>query len=247
MGSLWHELTNRRSDEKTISYVECHDQAIVGSKTMIFQLIDAAMYTDMRISDKNAYIDRGIALHKMMRLATLATAGHGYLNFMGNEYGHPEWVDFPREGNGWSYKYAKRQWHLRDDQGLKYHYLADFDRAMLEIIGRSKTIFASKPQFVYVHEDNKILVFERADHLFLFNFDPSRSYTDYALEVSPGEYKLILDTDESKFGGQNRLSPEQTFFSHPDRIENVPRLCIKVYLPCRSAIVLQKCTPKNKT
>ncbi len=246
MGELWYELTNRRSDEQTISYVECHDQAIVGSKTMIFQLIDAAMYTDMRVSDKNAYIYRGIALHKMMRLATLATAGHGYLNFMGNEYGHPEWVDFPREGNGWSYKYARRQWHLRDDTGLKYHYLADFDREMLEMIGRSKTIFAARPQFIYVHEDNKILVFERAGHLFLFNFSPSRSYTDYAIEVPPGEYRLVLDTDESRFGGQNRLSPGQIFFTHPGRIGNSPKLCIKVYLPCRSALVLEKCSMKKR-
>jgi 1,4-alpha-glucan branching enzyme len=240
MGEMWYELTNRRTDERTISYVECHDQSIVGSKTMIFELIDAAMYTDMRVTDQNAYIDRGIALHKMMRLTTLAAAGHGYLNFMGNEFGHPEWVDFPREGNGWSYKYAKRQWHLRDDQNLKYHYLADFDKVMIQLANKAKIIFHKPPHLIHIHEDNKILVFERCGFLFLFNFHPSKSFTDYAIEVPPGKYILMLDTDESRFGGQNRLVPQQAYFTCPEFIEGSTRLCIKVYLPCRSAMVLKK-------
>ncbi|MDD4869994.1 MAG: alpha amylase C-terminal domain-containing protein [Kiritimatiellae bacterium] len=247
MGELWHELTNRRADECTISYVECHDQSIVGSKTMIFELIDAAMYTDMRVSDQNAYIDRGIALHKMMRLATLAAAGHGYLNFMGNEFGHPEWVDFPREGNGWSYKYAKRQWHLRDDPNLKYHFMADFDRAMLELARKFKIVFNEIPHLVHIHEDDKVLVFERDGLLFLFNFDPSRSYTDYAIDAPPGEYILIFDTDESRFGGQNRIVPDQTYFTCPIMTKNSPRLCIKLYLPCRSGLVLKKLSRKGTT
>jgi len=239
IGTLWHELTNRRADEQTISYVECHDQSIVGSKTMIFELIDAPMYTDMRVSDQNAYIDRGVALHKMIRLATLATAGNGYLNFMGNEFGHPEWVDFPREGNGWSYKYAKRQWHLLDDKNLRYHYLADFDRAMLDLAGKH-LVFSEEQRLMHIHEDDKILAFERGGFLFIFNFNASRSFTDYTITASPGEYVLLLNTDETRFGGQNRLVPDQHYFASPDKMPKPDRHLVKVYVPCRSALVLRQ-------
>ena len=240
MGTLWHELTNRRVDERTISYVECHDQAIVGSKTMIFQLVDAAMYTDMRVTDQNMLIDRGTALHKMMRLATLATAGHGYLNFMGNEFGHPEWVDFPREGNGWSYKYARRQWHLLDDKNLKYHFLADFDRAMLDLVKKDQTLYSEKPRLVCIHEDDKILAFERDGFIFLFNFNTTRSFTDYGIGIPPGEYALLLDTDMPAFGGQNRLAPGQRYVSQPGFAGNPKDHYIQVYLPCRTALVLKR-------
>ncbi len=128
---LWHELTNRRAEEKTISYAESHDQALVGDQSLIFRLIGADMYDHMQVDDQNIRVDRGMALHKMIRLITLATAGDGYLNFMGNEFGHPEWIDFPREGNDWSYHYARRQWHLADDHNLKYQFCARFDRDMI--------------------------------------------------------------------------------------------------------------------
>ena len=110
--SIFWEVKNRRPDEKTISYCESHDQALVGDKTIIFRLIDADMYWHFAKKDVNDIVQRGIALHKMIRLVTAAAINGGYLNFMGNEFGHPEWIDFPREGNGWSYKYARRQWNL---------------------------------------------------------------------------------------------------------------------------------------
>jgi len=244
MGELWHELTNRRSDERTVSYVECHDQSIVGSKTMIFELIDAAMYTDMRVTDQNLYIDRGIALHKMMRLATLSTAGHGYLNFMGNEFGHPEWVDFPREGNGWSYKYARRQWHLRDDLLLKYHFLADFDRAMLGLAADYSTHYAERPRLLCIHEDDKVIAFERGILLFIFNFNASKSFTDYAIKVPPGEYALLLDTDHPRFGGQSRVAPEQHYFAVTEEKDNEVRHRLQVYIPSRTALVLKQLPTK---
>ncbi len=126
IGYIRHELTNRRKEEKSISYAESHDQAIVGDKTIIHQLINSAIYTHMRIEDEHPGVSRGIALHKMIRFITLATAGNGYLNFMGNEFGHPEWIDFPREGNNWSFHFARRQWHLADDPDLKYQFLCPF-------------------------------------------------------------------------------------------------------------------------
>jgi len=240
IGYLWHELTNRRSDERTIGYCECHDQAIVGGKTIVFQLIDAAMYTAMRIEDEDLSVDRGIALHKMVRLATLATAGHGYLNFIGNEFGHPEWVDFPREGNAWSYRYARRQWHLRDDPGLKYGFLADFDRAMMELVKRAGLLDVGEPRLVALHGDDKVLAFERGSFVFVLNFHPSRSYTGYGLDVPSGSYALALDSDEARFGGHARLSPSQVYpTSAPATAEGEPHR-IELYLPSRTALVLER-------
>lgn len=131
-------MTNKRDDEHTISYAESHDQALVGDKTLIFRMVDKEMYTSMSVFEQNMVVDRGIALHKMIRLLTITTAGDGYLNFMGNEWGHPEWIDFPREGNNWSYEHARRQWHLMEDPTLRYHFLNDFDKAMLKLVKREK-------------------------------------------------------------------------------------------------------------
>ena len=237
MGGLRHELTNHRHDEKTISYSESHDQALVGDQTLIFRLIERDMYDHMSVDRRNLRVDRGLALHKMIRLATLATAGHGYLNFMGNEFGHPEWIDFPREGNNWSYHYARRQWHLRDDPHLVYHYLADFDRAMLELAGSFKLLEHRHIKIVCEHCDDKVLAFARANLLFIFNFHPQKSYTDYALEAHAKQYRLILDTDASCFGGHNRLQANQSFFAHADPNG---RVIIKTYLPSRAALVLYR-------
>lgn len=236
---LWHELTNRRGDERTISYTESHDQALVGGKTMMFELADADMYTGMALHAQSLAVDRGLALHKMARLATLATAGDGYLNFMGNEFGHPEWIDFPREGNGWSYRHARRQWSLRDDPNLKYHFLADFDKAMLGLAG-AKGFAAAVPRRLFLSESDKIFAFERGGLFFLFNFHPASSVTDYPIEALPGEYVLALDTDEARFGGQGRLAPGQRCFTQPAVSGNTLRHCLKVYLPCRTAAVLNR-------
>ena len=235
MDNLWHELTNRRGEERTISYVECHDQAIVGDKTMIFELIDADMYWHMETHKQNLQIDRGMALHKMMRLATVATCGFGYLNFMGNEFGHPEWIDFPREGNSWSYHYARRQWSLRDNGSLKYHFLADFDREMLRIVESGRIIEDDYARKVFVHCDDKILAFERGPLLFIFNFHPSRSVTDYFIDAPHCEYVHIFDSDEGRFGGFGRVAGGQRH----QATENFGRKGVRVYLPCRVAMVLR--------
>lgn len=160
MGEIWWELTNKREDEKTISYAECHDQALVGDKTLIFRLIDKEMYTSMNIDSKSIVVDRGIALHKMIRLVTIATAGDGYLTFMGNEFGHPEWIDFPRAGNGWSYKYARRQWSLCKPDYLRYKYLMNFDSDMIHLF-RKENLLAYKPELIRADEEKKVLIFRR--------------------------------------------------------------------------------------
>jgi len=239
-GELWGELTNRRSDERSITYVESHDQSIVGDKTMLFELLDTQMYTNMGIDDEHMSIVRGIALHKMMRLATIAAGADGYLNFMGNEFGHPEWIDFPREGNNWSYHYARRQWSLRDSGDLKYHFLADFDIAMLDTVASRPDVTSHRPEHLLDHFDDKILAMRRGPLVLAFNFHPTNSVVDYALEVEPGEYRLVLDTDEPRFGGQGRLVADQRYLSTPvtDGDREVNRL--QFYLPCRTALVMEK-------
>ncbi len=238
MPELWHELTNRRRDEKTISYVESHDQSIVGGQTAIFRMIERSMYDSMCVDSQNMVVERGMALHKMSRLITLATAANGYLNFMGNEFGHPEWVDFPREGNNWSYKYCRRQWSLADDANLRYHFLRDFDREMLKLIRREK-VFECLPQKILIHNKHKIIAFERGGLFFFFNFHPSHSYSDYKIEVLPGKYELLLDSDSPVFGGHGRLAPSQHFLTIPKKEGVEIRNKISLYLPCRTAIVLK--------
>ena len=199
--SIWWETTNRRADEKTISYAESHDQALVGDKTIIFRLIDADMYWHMQKDDHNFMVERGVALHKMIRLVTASTINGGYLNFMGNEFGHPEWIDFPREGNGWSHKYARRQWDLVDNMDLKYHFLGDFDREMLELIRSVKNFQSTPIQKVWDNDEDQILAYMRKDLVFVFNFNPTKSFADYGFLVPKGEYEVVLNTDANRFGG----------------------------------------------
>jgi 1,4-alpha-glucan branching enzyme len=233
MDWLWTELTNRRVEERTLSYVECHDQALVGGKSMIFELIDEAMYHGMDIESHHLTVDRGLALHKMMRMATLFTGAMGYLNFMGNEFGHPDWIDFPREGNDWSYQHARRQWSLCDRDDLHYHSLGAFDRAIIPLA--AEHIREPHTELVHLHNDNKLLVFKRDDLILCFNFHPTNSYTDYPLHVPSGSYKLRLNTDAPEFSGHGQLTPNQTYFSKSDGNNHT----IQLYLPARSALILQ--------
>ncbi len=235
MGELYHQLINKRDDEHTISYAESHDQAMVGDKTIIFRLIDKHMYSSMQITYNNIVVDRGMALHKMIRLVTIATAGDGYLNFMGNEFGHPEWIDFPREGNNWSYKYARRQWNLIDNKDLKYYQLGEFDRAMVTLINDEDTL-GNKPKQITQHASDQVLIFCRGDLLFAFNFNPIMSFTDYGFEVDKGKYEVVLNSDSSIFGGTNRNNDKLMPITQLEN--NVNKL--KLYLPSRSALVLKK-------
>ena len=240
MNWLYHELTSHRADEQVISYVESHDQALVGGKTFIFELIDKEMYYNMHLEGQNVLVDRGIALHKMARLATLSAASHGYLNFMGNEFGHPEWIDFPREGNNWSYHYARRQWSLREDPGLKYHFLADFDQAMVNLV-RDRNIIGHIPvTFRLIHDGDKVMAFERDGLVFVLNFHPSNSYTDYGVDVSPGTYRLVLNTDDPKFGGFDLVQGDQVHESIAFNDGENDRNQIKIYIPARTGFVFER-------
>ena len=242
MGEMWWQLTNKREDEKTISYAECHDQAMVGDKTIAFRLMDAQMYTSMNKDSKSLVIDRGIALHKMIRLVTMATAGNGYLTFMGNEFGHPEWIDFPREGNGWSYKYARRQWSLAEPDYLRYKYLRNFDKAMIRL-EKDNDLLASKPELLVQDEQKKILIFKRNNCIFALNFNPTASFADYGFAAPAGKYVGVLDTDENEFDGFSRIKNGEVHFTVQEKSQNGNGKydsTLYLYLPCRSAIVLKK-------
>ena len=239
--SLFWEVTNRRKDEKTISYCESHDQALVGDKTIIFRLIDADMYWHFKIGDENGVVERGIALHKMIRLLTASTINGGYLNFMGNEFGHPEWIDFPREGNGWSYKYARRQWHLVDDPTLCYHYLGDFDECMVKLMRSVKNIQKSDVIEVWHNDGDQILAFRRKDLVFVFNFNPTRSFTDYGFLVPRGAYDVVLNTDSKQFGGFGFSDDSLRHFTCADPLyAKDKKEWLKLYVPARSAVVLKR-------
>jgi 1,4-alpha-glucan branching enzyme len=242
MGEIWYELTNKRADEKTISYAECHDQALVGDKTLIFRLMDKEMYFSMNMESSNPIVDRGIALHKMIRLLTLATAGNGYLNFMGNEFGHPEWIDFPREGNGWSYQHARRQWSLAEPDYLRYRYLRNFDRDMIHLV-RKKSLLVKAPGLLVADEEKKILIFSRNNCIFAFNFNPVASFADYGFAAPAGKYKITLDTDQREFNGFERVKRGEEHFTVHVKSPNGPQNLedtLYLYLPSRCALVLEK-------
>lgn len=239
--SMFWEVTNRRQDEKTISYAESHDQALVGDKTIIFRLIDADMYWHMQKGDENYTVTRGIALHKMIRLLTATTINGGYLNFMGNEFGHPEWIDFPREGNGWSHKYARRQWNLVDNTNLTYHYLGDFDAAMLKLIKSIKGFQNTLVEEIWHQDADQILAYKRKDLVFVFNFNPKVSFTDYGFLVTPGAYDVVLNTDSPAFGGNGLADDSITHFTISDPLyKKEKKEWMKLYIPARSAMVLRK-------
>ncbi|KPK88075.1 MAG: 1,4-alpha-glucan branching protein [Bacteroides sp. SM23_62_1] len=239
ISELYYELTRKRDDEKTISYAESHDQALVGDKTIIFRLMDKEMYDYMNLSSTNLIIDRGISLHKMIRLITIATSGGGYLNFMGNEFGHPEWIDFPREGNNWSYHYARRQWNLIDHPDLRYKFLGAFDREMISLITKENILHEQWPRLITANQGDQVLFFERGLLIFAFNFNPQKSFTDYGFAVEPGKYQIVLNTDAGEFGGQGLVDTSMIFYSFPD-YSTAPRHMIKVYLPARSALVFKR-------
>ena len=243
--SIFWELTNRRADEKTISYCESHDQALVGDKTIIFRLIDKEMYWHMMDGDNDFTVERGMALHKMIRLVTLASINGGYLNFMGNEFGHPEWIDFPREGNGWSYKYARRQWDLVDREDLKYKYLNRFDNAMIGIVDKQYNFQAKPVEKLWEKDDDQVLAFKRGDLIFVFNWSPTQSFPGYGFLAPAGEYEVILDSDSPEFGGHGLIDDSVHHFTTPDPLYSpAGKGWLKMYIPARTAQVLRMVKPR---
>ena len=240
MKNLWHELTTSRPGEKRIGYVESHDQALVGDKTLIFRMADKEMYNHMNKNNQNLVIERAVALHKMIRFITISLGSEGYLNFMGNEFGHPEWIDFPREGNNWSFKHCQRQWSLADNPFLRYQDLNTFDRAMIHFMTEEALMGGGIPQSLWMDDNRKILAYKKKDFIFLFNFHPAESYSHFELPIhEKGRFQVILDTDEERFGGQSRISHSVVYESSPLAM-NQDYNGIVIYSPSRTAMVLKK-------
>jgi 1,4-alpha-glucan branching enzyme len=234
VGELWDVLANRRYGEATIAYAESHDQALVGDKTLAFRLMDQDMYWHMDKADSHPVVERGIALHKLIRLTTLVLGGEGWLNFMGNEFGHPEWLDFPREGNAWSYHYCRRQWSLLDHPELKYSWLADFDRQLIELTKKFNLLAAPPAQLLHIDHDHKIIIAERANLIFVLNFSVGNSLFDYSLQVPGMETRqLVLDSDQSNTGGHGRVDAS---CDYPVAENGM----MKIYTPSRSGLVFAK-------
>lgn len=234
MFEMWHELTNRPKNEKTIAYAESHDQALVGDKSIAFWLMDKEMYSSMSKLQTSLVVDRGMALHKMIRMITISLGGEGYLNFMGNEFGHPEWVDFPRAGNKWSYQYARRQWTLVDTEHLRYHDLFEWDKAMISLVSKWGVLESGPANQLFLDPDKKIIAYERAGLVFVFNFHVSESYFGFKLPVpEKGKYGILLHSDEKKFGGFERIEGNPVYPT--DR-----KLQIQIYVPNRTCLVFVK-------
>ncbi len=236
VGDLFYELTNKREEERTISYAESHDQALVGDKTIFFRLVDKAIYTSMSVFDKSVIIDRGMSLHKMIRLVTIGTAADGYLNFMGNEWGHPEWIDFPREGNGWSYDHARRLWSLVDDENLRFRFLNVFDKSMIQMVNDT-CVFHWRPEPLVRDNERQVLIFTRGDYLFVFNFNPEKSFPDYVFDAPSGKYTMILNTDNRNFDGLGRIDEK---IEHFTRYVSPGRGQLSLYIPARTGFVLKR-------
>ena len=244
MGRLYYELISRRPGEKNIAYAESHDQALVGDKTLMFRLADKEMYWGMNRGYENMVVERAVALHKMIRLVTIAAGGEGYLNFMGNEFGHPEWIDFPREGNGWSFAHARRLWSLAENGYLRYELLGNFDKAMIALIKKYDVLEGGMPRCLRQHEDDQILAFEKKGCVFVFNFHPTRSQTGLFVPVPEnGDYQVVLSTDDKVFGGYQNI--DKTVIYHTWAHDPQMGDGFVIYLPARTAVVLRRVEKKD--
>ena len=240
MNQLWHELTSRRPQEKTIGFAESHDQALVGDKTLIFRLADKEMFWHMGKKDPSIIVSRAIELSKLIKFLTVTLAGEGYLNFMGNEFGHPEWIDFPTIANNWSYKYACRHWSLMENQELRYADLANFDREMIVFLKAYKILLANDLRNLWIDEKENLLAYKKGDLIFLFNFNPIKSFSNFALPVQePGEYQVVFNSDEINFGGYGRIA-KNYIYQTKILSERKNKLGFTIYAPSRTALVLKK-------
>ena len=240
---LWHELSGGRPGEGSVSYAESHDQALVGDKTIMFRLADAEMYEGMNRAYHSPVIDNAMDYHKLIRFATAVLSGGGYLNFMGNEFGHPEWIDFPREGNGWSFHNARRQWSLVRDPFSKFEYLSNFDRALMAHLEHHNLPAAPKAEPIWLDEQKNLMIFSRGKQLYVINWHPTQSQEHVFIYRGEDDsnWRAALSTDDPDFGGQGRIADDVVY----SPTETPHGKGFFVYVPARSALALER-APKRK-
>ncbi len=240
---LWHELTGGRPGEDAICYAESHDQALVGDKTIMFRLADAEMYDGMVRTYHSPRMDSAIDYHKLIRFATAVLSGGGYLNFMGNEFGHPEWIDFPREGNGWSFHHARRQWSLVHDPFCKFAYLSNFDYALMAHLERHNLPAAPQANAIWLDEQKNLMIFSRGRQLYVINWHPTQSQEHVFVHRGEDEsdWRVALSTDDPDFGGQGRIAHDVVYTP----TDTPYGRGFFVYVPARCAMALVR-APKRK-
>jgi 1,4-alpha-glucan branching enzyme len=239
IGELWDLMSNRLPGVKTVAYAESHDQALVGDQTIAFRLMQAEIYFKMSLKDESIVVDRGMALHKMIRLVTISAGGQAYLNFMGNEFGHPDWIDFPREGNEWSFHYARRQWSLIENPDLKYRFLYLFDHDMIALVKKHHLFETDYADLINMDHENKTLIFKRKELIFVFNFHHGNAVPDYRFTVpEPGDYRIVLNSDNPKYGGHNRVDDTIIYTTQYNETDQTHSLMI--YNTNRTALVFER-------
>ena len=233
-------LTNRRRGEAAIAYVESHDQAMVGGATLAWRLMGTEMYDGMSaLRPPSPTVARGCALHKVARLMTFVLGGQGYLTFMGNEFGHPEWIDFPRHGNDWSHAYARRQWALSDAHDLRYAQLAAWDKAVMDLDATWGVLASAEPEVA--RAVGSVAVAVRAGLVCVFNLGPEALEGEAVGVPGPGTYAAVLDSEAPAFGGGGGggggAAVEVAAHAAPaDGLAHSVLIC----LPARSAVVFRR-------
>ncbi|KAF1493852.1 1,4-alpha-glucan-branching enzyme, partial [Eudyptula minor novaehollandiae] len=229
MGNIVYTLTNRRYEEKYIAYAESHDQALVGDKTLAFRLMDAEMYTNMSVlSPLTPVIDRGIQLHKMIRLITHALGGESYLNFMGNlllyyVLNFNKHLDLLEQAQKRATKMIRGMEHLSScEERLRELRLFSLEKRRLwgHLIAASQYLKGA-----YKKEGGKLFSRACCDRTRGNGFKLKEGR--FRLDIRKNslivifKYKILLDSDAAEYGGHQRLDHSAEYFSeeypHNDR------------------------------
>ena len=128
-----------------------------------------------------------------------------------------------------------------DNPDLDYHFLGDFDREMLKVLKMEKNLPKLPVVEIWHNDGDQVLAYMRGDLVFIFNFSPTRSFTDYGFLVPTGSYDVVLNTDAKKFGGNGFADDTMTHLTNYDpAYVDDHKEWLKLYIPARSAVVLKK-------
>ncbi|KAH7682202.1 1,4-alpha-glucan branching enzyme protein [Dioscorea alata] len=159
MSKIVNVLVNSQSsNRRMLVYCENHNQSISGGRSFAEILFGNNNQNFIGLED---FEFRGSSLHKMIRLISFSIGGSAYLNFMGNEFGHPNRVEFPMESNNYSFAFANRKWDLLKDKGLHMG-LFNFDKEMMKL-DEKEQILSRNPSTVHHVDDSKMVILNTDD------------------------------------------------------------------------------------